>query len=182
MHIRLALEDDADAMARVIVDTFLSAHEGHMPDEAMRRRREEWTHEVSANGWRRTLRSIAQDANPLECIFVASDDAGEVIGLTMGVPAEGFPNTGEVSALYVRADWQGRGLGRQLVQTAAAWLHQRGFTALHIAVLAANAPARRFYEAIGGVVVGALEIDEYGITLPGVIYGWPNISALVSSE
>lgn len=179
MQIRHAREEDANAMARVIVDTFLTAHEGHMPAEAMRRRREAWTHEVSANAWLRTIREIAGTTNPQDCIFVVCDEPGEVVGLAMGTPAEGFDYTGEVSALYVRADWQGRGVGRQLVQTAAAWLHQRGFTALRIAVLAANAPARRFYEAIGGVVVGEREFDEYGFKVAGVVYGWPDIRVLI---
>ena len=179
MHIRHAREEDANAMARVIVDTFLTAHEGHMPAEAMRRRKEAWTHEVSANAWLRTIREIADTTNPQDCIFVACDEPGEVVGLAMGTTAEGFDYTGEVSALYVRADWQGRGIGRQLVQTVATWLHQHDFATLRIMTLAANAPARKFYEVIGGTVVDGLEIEEYGFTLPGVVYGWPDIRALI---
>lgn len=168
-------------MAHVIVDTFLAAHESHLPEEALRRRREAWTYAESANAWRRTLKSIADTDNPGDCIFVASED-GEVVGLAMGVPAEGCERTGEVSARYVQPAWQGRGVGRRLVQMAAAWLHARGFTALHIAVLAANAPARKFYEAIGGVVVAQREFDEYGCMMAGVVYGWPDIRALVPAE
>ena len=182
MLIRDAREEDADAMARVIVDTFLAAHADQMPEEAIKRRREEWTHEVSANAWRRSLRNIASGVDKVECIFVACDESGDVIGMAMGVPAEGQTHTGEVSALYVRQDQQGRGVGRRLVQAAAAWLHAQGHTALHISVLAANAPARKFYEAIGGTVIGEQELDEYGFVLPGVIYGWPDIRALIASE
>jgi GNAT superfamily N-acetyltransferase len=181
MLIRHAREDDADAMARVIVDTFFTAHETHIPEEALQRRKEEWTHEASANAWRRPLRDIASGMNTEECIFVACDENGEVLGLAMGTPAEGLARTGEVSAVYVRQDQQGRGIGRRLVQATAAWLHARGHTALHITTLAANAPARRFYEVIGGTQVGEMEMDEYGYKLPFVVYGWPDIRALIPS-
>jgi GNAT superfamily N-acetyltransferase len=182
MFIRHAHEEDADAMARVIVDTFLVAHAGQIPEEALQRRREEWTHEVSAMAWRRPLGGIDSGENKEECIFVACDEKGEVIGLVMGAPAEGFARTGEISALYVRQDHQGQGVGRRLVQAAAAWLHAQGHTALRITVLAANAPAHRFYEAIGGTVVDKLEMDEYGYMLPFVVYGWPDIRMLLPSE
>ena len=51
---------------------------------------------------------------------------------------------------------------------------------LVISVLAANAPARCFYEALGGVLVGQRSIEEYGEMLPGVVYGWSDIRALTT--
>lgn len=181
MYVRPAQDEDVDAMAHVIVDTFLLAHMGQLPGEAMRRRKEEWTYDVSANAWLRTLREIADAENPLDCVFVACDEAGEVIGLAMGTPAEGFDRTGEVCVLYVRPEWQRRGVGRRLVQSVAQWLRERGFIALHIATLPANAPARKFYEAIGGVVIGQRELDEYGYKVVNVVYSWPDIRVLTPS-
>lgn len=46
-------------------------------------------------------------------------------------------------------------------------------TALHTGCLAANAPARSFYEAIGGRLS-----DEDGVMLPEV-YEWTDIQTLV---
>ena len=40
-------------MGRVMVDSFLSAHRGQMPDAAWQQRVDEWTPEVSARGWAR---------------------------------------------------------------------------------------------------------------------------------
>jgi hypothetical protein len=54
--------------------------------------------------------------------------------------------------------------------------------ALVVGCLAANAPARRFYEALGARVVGEYEIDEYGIVLPGDTYGWADTRALLATE
>jgi ribosomal protein S18 acetylase RimI-like enzyme len=128
------------------------------------------------------MQEIAGDASTKECIYVACDDAGEVIGVAMGQPAEGFADTGEVNCLYVRVDRHGRGVGRRLVQAVAAYMLQHGLTALRIGVLAANAPARGFYEALGGRVVGVYDIDEYGFTLSGVVYGWPDARTLLQGR
>jgi ribosomal protein S18 acetylase RimI-like enzyme len=166
-------------MARVMVDTFLAAHKGQVPEEAWQRRRDNWGYDGSQRGWEETLRGIAADADARECVYVACDEAGEVIGVAMGQPAEGFADTGEVNCLYVRQDQHGRGVGRRLVQAVAAHMLQHGLTALHIGVLAANAPARGFYEALGGRVVGEYDIDEYGFTLRGMVYGWPDARTLL---
>jgi RimJ/RimL family protein N-acetyltransferase len=57
----------------------------------------------------------------------------------------------------------------------------RGATRLHIGVLAANEPARRFYEAIGGRLVGSRPYEEDGYTLEEAVYAW-EIERLVHAE
>jgi ribosomal protein S18 acetylase RimI-like enzyme len=182
MIIRPAREADAPAMGRAMVDTYLAAHQGQMPAEAWAKRAEEWTPEVSARGWARTLREIASDERAQDCIYVAVDEGGELVGLAIGGPAnaEELPQTGAVYALYVSTRHQGQGLGRRLVQAVAADLAEHGMTALQIGCLAANAPARRFYEAIGGRVVGEHLVDEDGIMLPEVVYDWADITVLLT--
>ena len=182
MLIRVARETDAAAMARVMVDTYLAAHRDQQPEEVWAKRAQEWTYAESEQGWARTLRAIATDADPQECIYVAEAAGGELVGLAMGGPAttEGLSHTGEVYALYVWPSHQGRGLGRRLVSAVAAHLAQLGMTALHIGCLAANAPARRFYESIGGRVIIERLFDEEGVMLPEVVYGWADTGALVA--
>jgi ribosomal protein S18 acetylase RimI-like enzyme len=182
MIIRLACEGDAPAMGQVMVATYLTAHRDQMPDEAWMRRAEEWTPEASAQGWAGTLREIASGERSRECIYVAVDEGGTVVGLAMGGPAnaEGLPLTGAVYALYVSTSYQGKGLGRRLVQAVAADLAHKGMTALQIGCLAANAPARGFYEAIGGRVVSERLFDEDGVMLPEVVYGWADIKAITA--
>lgn len=179
MLIRPAQVKDAPAMGRVMVDTFLTAHHGQMPEEAWQKRKAEWTYDVSAAGWARRITSI-NNGDETMCVYLAVTETGEVVGLAMGQPVEGVAQTGEVVALYVREQYQGQGIGRQLVQAVAAYLATTGIKSLHIAVLAANAPARRFYEAIGGRVVGEREFDEEGFLLPEIVYGWPDIRGLLA--
>jgi ribosomal protein S18 acetylase RimI-like enzyme len=153
-----------------------------MPDAAWTKRAEEWTPEVSADGWARTLRAIASGEQPQDCISVAVDDGGEIVGLAMGGPAdaEDLPQTGAVFVLYISTRHQGQGLGRRLVQAVAAALAQKGMTALQIGCLAANAPARGFYAAIGGRLVSERLFDEEGVMLPEVVYEWADIRTLVA--
>ena len=89
-----------------------------------------------------------------------------------------WPRTGEVSALYVLPEHQGRGVGRRLVAAVAAHLRKHGLPALTIAVLAANAPARGFYRALGGLEVATGVTEEDGHQLPEVVYGWPDTAGL----
>jgi GNAT superfamily N-acetyltransferase len=182
MLIRIAREEDAAAMARVIVDSWLVAHRDQIPAEAWEKRAKEWTYAESEQAWARTLRAIAADASPQDCIYVAEVADGELVGLVMGGPAEteGLPTTSEINALYVRPSQQGRGVGRRLVQAAAAHQAQLGRTALHIGCLAANAPGRRFYESLGGQVVAERLADEEGIMLPELVYGWADTGALLA--
>jgi ribosomal protein S18 acetylase RimI-like enzyme len=183
MLIRAATEADAQAMGQVMVDTYLTAHREHMPAVAWAKRAKEWTPEVSAQGWARTLRKIAAGTSLHECIYVAVDDNGAIVGLAMGGPAseEEHPQIGAVYTLYVRTSHQGHGLGRRLVQVVAADLARRGMTVLQIGCLAANEPARRFYEAIGGHLVAERLFDEDGVMLPEVIYEWAHIETLAET-
>jgi len=182
MIIRAAREADAPAMGQVMVSTYLAAHRDQMPAEAWAKRAQEWTPEVSADGWRRTLRAIATGERSQDCIYVAVEEGGELVGLAMGGPAnvEELPQTGAVFALYVSRSRQGRGLGRRLVQAVAADLAQHGMNALQIGCLAANAPARRFYEGIGGRLVDERLFDDQGVMLPEVVYEWTAIEVLVT--
>jgi ribosomal protein S18 acetylase RimI-like enzyme len=179
--IRPAREADAPAIGQLMVTTYLAAHRDQMPPEVWAKRHKEWTPEVSAQRWAQTLRELAADAEVSECIFVA-EGGGELLGLAMGGPAhvELLPQTGAVYSLYVRQEQQGRGLGRCLVQTVARQLAARGMTALQIGCLASNAPARRFYEALGGHLVGERLFDEDGVMLPEVVYGWTDITSVTS--
>src|SRR5947207_926808 len=100
MRIREANPSDVVPMARVMVDTFLAAHRGQIPEEVWEWRQKHWTYTVSAQGWERTLRDIANGTNPHACVYVAEGEAAEILGLAMGTPADahGTGVTGEICA------------------------------------------------------------------------------------
>lgn len=180
MKIRVAVPADASAMGRVMVDSFLSAHRGQMPDAAWQQRADEWTPEVSARGWARALTAQAEGNAARDVVLVAEDEAGVLSALVSGTAADDDPSgsTAEIGALYVLPDRRGQGIGGSLLRAAAGELADRGFSSLQLDVLTANLPARAFYEAMGGREIGQREVDEEGHLLPGTVYGWPDITAL----
>ena len=170
IEIRAARCDDAPAMSRLMVDTWLEAHRGQMPDHLWEARRSEWTYEVSERGWRRTLASIASGATPNDRVFVATE-SGTVVGLA-ACTAKPDLRTVSVGSLYVLVSHQRMHIGRDLLDRVLAEYAELGARAVHIAVLAANLPARRFYEAMGGQFGEEREFDEDGEMLPEVVYVW----------
>jgi ribosomal protein S18 acetylase RimI-like enzyme len=183
MKIRHARFEDAPAVARVLVDTFMESNRGILSEEAWQRRKRDWTYEVSARNWESAITEITNGSDPYSCLYVAEDDAGEIVGMAYGCPAkEGTPplDTGEVSVLYVLESYQRQGIGRALTQVTAAHLARLGMTKLHICTPAANAPGRVFYEKIGGVVVGERDDYEDGELTKLVVYEWADIQQLAN--
>ena len=182
MRLREARVEDAPAMGRLMVTTWLAAHRSHIPPGAWEKRRAEWTPEVSAAGWERHLRARdASSGQSRDCYLVAEDGDGMIIAVAAGAASGSDPTgaVGEVGSLYVHPDQQNRGIGRRLVQQLAACLAGKGIRSLHIAVLTANLDARRFYEALGGQPIGERLFDEDGVLLPERIYAWPDITRLL---
>ena len=180
MRIRAAQVEDAPALGRVMVTSWLSAHRGQMPDAAWQKRVAEWTPEVSARAWARLLDECADDSEPRVVLLVADDDNGDLVALALGRAAEGDTSglAAQLDALYVLPDQQGRGIGRWLLREAASELATLGFARLLVGVLTANLPARAFYEAMGGREVAQRSADEEGYPLPETVYAWDDIAAL----
>lgn len=112
--------DDAPAMGRVMVDSWLTAHRGQMADAAWEKRRDEWTPEVSARAWERSLRERDAAQGAGDVVLVAVDDEGSLAGLVLGLAAEDDASgrTAEIAAIYVGPDRRGQGVGRLLLQAA----------------------------------------------------------------
>jgi ribosomal protein S18 acetylase RimI-like enzyme len=183
MKIRHARFEDADAIAHVLVDTFMASNREVLSEEAWQRRKREWTYEVSARNWETVLTELADGSDPLSCLYVAEDEHGEIVGMCYGCPAqESKPpiDTGEIDVLYVLESHQHQGIGRALTKVTAAHLARLGMTKLHICTPVANAPGRVFYERIGGVEVGGRDDYSDGERIPLVIYEWADIQQLVN--
>ena len=160
--IRPAVPADAPAIAHVHVATWRTTYPGLMPQHII----DGLSEEVSTARW------TARLADGLTAALVAEAD-GRVVGFVHG----GAERTGdyppydaEIYSLYVLKDFQGRGLGRELVAAMARELAPR-FNGLLIWVLKNN-PAQRFYEALGGIVLIEKSFERQGAALLEVGYGW----------
>ena len=174
INIRPATSADAPGVARVQVDTWRTAYRGMVPDSYL----DGMSYEDSAERWGRGL------SNPERrgFAFVAKDEAGEIVGFAVGGPQRSdVPGyDGQLYAIYVLQDQQGKGIGRALAQAIARELLARGMRSMVVWVLTENHPSRRFYESLGGVWLREGEFELDGLMLKETGYGWEDISSIVS--
>ena len=121
-------------------------------------------------------------AKPDRFIEAAYDADNPVGFVNSGAPVEPLFDgmDGHIAALYVAKSHYRRGLGRALMAHAAAdWL-SRGGHSISLGVLAENAQARAFYEAIGGRLVKTGYYDWHGHQLADAIYVFEDLNRLAA--
>lgn len=98
---------------------------------------------VGEAGWRR--------------LWIAVDDAGIAGHIDLRARPEGTAQHRVLLGMGVRRDVRKQGLGARLVDTAAAWARDAGFSWIDLEVLSVNLPARRLYERSGFTGVGEVK-------------------------
>ncbi len=167
MSIRPATADDAAAIATVHVQAWRESYPGLVPDAVL----------AALDPCRRT--EMWRAAIPRGGVFVAAEDADLVGFVAWGPQSDATLSfAAEVSALYVlrRAQW--RGHGRALMRAAAAEMQKAGFGSAGLWVLDGNAPARRFYETLGGRACATRQDEREGWTAHETAYGWDTLDSL----
>lgn len=161
--VRPAGPKDASAIARVHVASWRSTYRGLLPDDFLASLREP-TYEER---WGRIL------ADRGIHVYVA-EDANQVVGFaSCGRERAGETGyRGELYAIYVLSEAQGRGHGRELVRNAVQGLRELALPDMIVWVLRENAAARGFYERLGGVYVRDQVTTIGPIAVPEVSYGW----------
>ena len=110
--------------------------------------------------------------------LAVAEDGGELIGFAacarQRAPSLATAYAGEVTALYVLRAAQGRGAGRALMRAMGRRLIAEGYRSMALWVLTANAPARRFYERLGGELI-AERVDGEDAE---IAYGWRDLTTL----
>jgi len=167
--VRAAGIDDAAAIARVHVATWKTAYRGLLPDDFL----DSLSESHYEDRWRRTI------ADHGSGVYVAQDGR-EVVAFASGGPErageDGF--AGELYAIYVMRESQGRGHGRALVRAVSSGLHEVGLTDMIVWVLRDNSSARRFYERLGGIYVREQPITIGSAVLREVSYGWRSLDSI----
>jgi ribosomal protein S18 acetylase RimI-like enzyme len=124
-----------------------------------------------ARRWRRQLMA----ARPPEIVLAAEGRDG-LVGYCAGqARADGGA---EVSTLYVLRSAQKLGLGRRLLAASARVSQARGAGSLSLWVLNGNAPARGFYEHLGGVAVAERAVRGWGGGYRETAFHWAEIDRL----
>jgi len=165
--VRRATLADAEAIARVHVDSWQAAYLGLIPVPILN----DLSVERKTMSWRRVL---AGHTTPGSRTLVLIAD-GMVVGFASIGPTrdnDDHPRVvGEVYALYLSPSVWGHGLGGQLFDAALDDLEARRFATVTIWVLEGNPRARRFYELQSFHLDGARRPVPVGpIMLPEVRY------------
>lgn len=173
--VRPARPGDAQGMARVHVDSWRTTYHGIVPDAALAT----LSYSTRQLLWAGMSNNAEKDHH---FIFVAEDESGQIVGFADGGPErEGDPEyKGELYAIYLLKEYQGRGLGRLLAAAVAKSNLQAGYDSMLVWVLAAN-PAWNFYQHLGGQEVKVKQIEIGGTKLDEIAYGWKDLTPLIRS-
>lgn len=152
--IRRAVAEDARALAEVAAETFPLACPPHTLPESIAAF---IAAHLSVDSFTAYL------ADPARVLFVAEDE-GVAVGYTMLVLAEPSDEdvaaavtvrpTAELSKVYVREGFHGRGLASRLVEASVDAARAGGAASVWLGVNQENARANRFYEKQGFERVG----------------------------
>jgi len=173
LHIRAANPIDADAIARVHVESWRTTYRGIVPDAFLAG----LSIDQRAETWASTLRDAAEQT----CVYVLEDVQGTILGFASGGPERtgDAVYSGELYAIYLLAAVQRHGAGRLLFMTVVRQLVTTGKQGVLAWVVASN-PSCRFYEALGGDRVRVRQEAIGGIMLGEIAYGWTDTSALLA--
>lgn len=170
MKVRKAVLSDARGIAKVHVDSWITTYKGIIPDEFLNN----LTYESREQLWKKNI--------PIGNVFVA-ENQGRIVGFSSGGKErsgkyQGFD--GELSSVYILKEYQGKGIGRLLVEPIIAELEKMDIHAMLVLVLKDN-NSRLFYEALGGKIIDTVEIEIAGKTLIELVYGWDDIRKIYKS-
>jgi len=93
-----------------------------------------------------------------------------------------FGERHEVKYLYVDRTQARRGIGRLLLRRIAQFVQQRGHRALALGVVDGNAPAIKFYEVLGGKVIGRYTDPGPLWRSDNLLYAWDDLAVLTDGR
>lgn len=157
--------------AQVYEKSFIATHKDFLPESFMAT--------ISYQHAKHRLESIFASTARRPFCFVAVID-NNIIGFAIGSfaihPPPGFK--GELKMLYVLPEYQGRGIGKQLVKSVVQYFVVNHVDSMFAGTFKENVTARTFYEGIEGVKISE-QIDHInGDDFATVNYGWPSIETL----
>jgi len=172
--IRRAASRDAEAIARVRIDGWRTSYRGLIPAAYL----DGMQVDASTALWDKVL---AAGPNPAS-VFVASH-GDEVIGFAAGslLAEPKFGLNTELTAVYLRREFQRVGLGRRLIAAVVDAQRALGAAGMIVWVIAANKPARAFYEALGAELLVEQAYQWDGMDLLEAAYGWRDLDALAAA-
>jgi ribosomal protein S18 acetylase RimI-like enzyme len=160
-------ESDVDGVARVHVQGWRETYKDFMTPEALSG--------LSVEERKSMWQSVLAHPDPRAKLLVAATEAGEIVGFARGGPIRNkgedlLAAEAELFAIYLIGKAKRQGIGRRLMGGVFNHLAAQGFSSAGLWVLKDNAPARRFYEALGGQSGPEQTFDVRGQHLTEIAY------------
>jgi ribosomal protein S18 acetylase RimI-like enzyme len=164
LHVRKARQDDAQAIARVYIDSWHDTYAAILPTPLLCA----MTPRGQSARWRSAILARGREA-----VLVADCATHGVVGMASFGPSRdrdlGFD--GEIYTLYVDPMFFGCGTGRALLSGCFEMMHGRSYASCIIWAHAKN-PARFFYEKMGGRLTAERTARMMGDAVPETAFGW----------
>jgi len=169
MRIRRAVLSDAPGIARVHIASWKTTYKDMIPDTILLN----LSHVERMDLWKRNMTKGDQ------YILVAVNMCGEIVGFAACRRRNDFlpENSGEITSFYLLADYQGIGIGKQLLQRLFKQLIQWGLDNIFVEVLEENASCG-FYEYFGASLLQSKQILFAGTELVLCVYEWKHIQEI----
>ena len=164
---------DAEAIAQLHAQSWQQHYRGIMHDEYLNGA----VHEDRQTIWAERLRcpSVTQH-------IVLAVNQSELCGFACTY-AQHDPQWGALlDNLHVSSTWQGKGIGRSLLQQSARWVSEQAVSeGLYLWVFEKNTAARAFYDQQGGINRDQTIVDNPGGGQAQIFrYAWPDLSTLTA--
>lgn len=172
MKIRKARLEDAAGIGRVHVDSWRTTYAEIISADFLAG----LSYENSEGNWRRNMQNVE------ETIFVVENEEGTIIGFTSTSKRERnkTPNSTDLTSLYFLQEYQGLGLGKQLLQVLFQHYKEKGYEKVFVDVLEAN-KTRHFYEKFGAELVGNVQIKIGPDLLDESFYVWNSVDEVLAN-
>ena len=172
--IQIAQQEDSVAIAAVHAASWRSSYRGILSDEYLNEKLESERLSI----WKRRLGFPKTN----QYVTLAKQES-HIVGFACAFGCEDELLGTMLDNLHVLPSQKGKGIGRKLVRDIASWC-DRDYPnkGLHLWVFDQNLPARRFYERLGGVVIGEANWSAPdGTAVKEIRYGWKNIAELIAA-
>ncbi|MGE8001361.1 N-acetyltransferase family protein [Lysinibacillus sp. NPDC093190] len=167
MKIRKANIEDAIGIGKVHVDSWRTTYKGILPDDFLNN----LSYEQRTELWKKNI------SDATNYVLVAENEQNEIIGFATGGTRKtnSIPNATDLTSIYLLEEYQGKGIGKQLLKEMFAYFKQKGYEKVFVEVLAEN-KTRDFYEYYGAQYVNNIEIKIGGKIVEELIYVWNDVN------
>jgi len=174
LKIREADIGDVEGISVVHVNSWRTTYKGLLPDTYL----SQLSVKNKVINWNWTFKNLKRD----EVTFVAINHEEQIVGFCNSGKNRDtdFEYDGEIYAIYLLEEYQGCGIGKQLIKTLIDTFTLKGYSSIIVWVLEGN-PSEEFYKKLGGQLIGQKNIKIGEDTHVELAYSWKSLDTFNES-